>query len=97
MLLKVENMKKLFVIWFALGLSFVKVIAQNNLPPAYEIKTDTAIKLDEAYWQMLEDKESELTIDQVSKSALADKFHYNITKTKGIDYTNLLVSFSFPK
>ncbi len=50
--------------------SFADTAAQNNLPPAYEIKTDTAgnVILDDAYWQMLEDPGGELTIDQVSQS-----------------------------
>jgi sensor histidine kinase YesM len=84
-------MKKLFAIWLLLGVSFVKTTAQNKLPPAYEIKTDTTaaaiIKLDDAYWQMLEDKEGKLTIDQVSNSSLANKFHYNTTKTNEIDHS----------
>src|SRR6266542_1854949 len=107
-------MKKLFAIWLALGLFFLRGIAQNNLLPAYEIKTDTALnlKLDngyaayaeldfyipgsnalniitlpEAYWQMIEDRDCKLTIDDVSKPPLADKFHYNTTKAKGIDYS----------
>jgi hypothetical protein len=80
-------MKKSLVIWLVLGSCFLKATAQNNFPPAYEIRTDTAITLDDAYWQMLEDKEGKLTIDQVSKPSLADKFHYNTTKTMGIDYS----------
>ncbi len=73
-------------------LSITKGIAQDNLPPAYEIQTDTAvsIRLDDGYWQMLEDPEGNWKIDQVSQSPLADKFHANTTKSTqifGLDYT----------
>src|SRR4249920_4260240 len=80
-------MKKLFFIWLMLELSFSQALAQNNLPPAYEIQTDTAvsIRLDDAYWQMLEDPEGKWTIDEVSQSPVADKFHANTTKIKGVD------------
>jgi two-component system NtrC family sensor kinase len=64
-------------------------IAQNNLPPAYEIKTDTTVNimLDNVYWQILEDRGGELTINQVSLSPLAEKFHPNNTEKKGINHS----------
>src|SRR5215831_12587075 len=73
------NMKKSSVIWLALVVSFLKTVAQNNLPPVYEIKTDTAayIAFDDSSWQMLGDKTGKLTIDQVSQSPVADQFHNN--------------------
>src|SRR4249920_1486764 len=79
-------MKKLFFIWLMLELSFSQALAQNNLPPAYEIQTDTAvsIRLDDAYWQMLEDPEGKWTIDEVNQSPIAEKFHANTTKVNGI-------------
>jgi two-component system NtrC family sensor kinase len=82
-------MKKVLLIGLVALISFVKTIAQNNFPPAYEIKTDTAvnISLDDAYWQMLEDRAGELTFDQVSQSPLSEKFHPNNTKEKGIDFS----------
>src|SRR6476620_5275127 len=65
------------------------IFGQKNLPPVYEINADTAsaIRLDDAYWQMLEDPEGEWTIDEVSQSNIADKFHANTTKIKGVDYS----------
>jgi two-component system NtrC family sensor kinase len=82
-------MKKVLLIWLLVVIPFANIIAQNNLLPAYEIKTDTAVNitLDDAYWQMLENRTGELTIDQVSQSPLAEKFHLNTTKNKGIDYS----------
>ena len=79
-------MKKIFFLVLLTLLSITKAITQNNLPPAYEIKTDTAVtvRLDDAYWQMLEDPEGKWTIDEVSRSPLSDKFHANTTKTNGI-------------
>jgi signal transduction histidine kinase len=54
-------------------------IAQNNLPPVYEIKSDTALidTLPNNYWQILKDTNGKLTFEQVSKSPVADKFHYD--------------------
>ena len=59
---------------------------QVPFPSVYEINSDTAvaIRLDDAYWQMLEDTEGKWTIDEVSRSPIADKFHANTTKTTGI-------------
>ena len=68
-------------------LTFLQDLAgQIPFPSVYEIKSDTAvsIRLDDAYWQMLEDKEGKWTIDEVSRSPIADKFHANTTKTTGI-------------
>jgi len=70
-----------------MGFSCATAVAQNGLPPAYQIKTDTAIKLDEVYWQMLEDKGGKLTIDEVSESPLAEKFHYSTSKTRELYYS----------
>jgi two-component system, NtrC family, sensor kinase len=71
--------------FFALLLVIIPLIsfAQNNLPPVFEIKTDTALHdtLPNSYWQMLEDKEGKLSFEQVSKSPIAEKFHYD-TSTK---------------
>jgi hypothetical protein len=82
-------MKRVLLIWLLAAILFAGTIAQNNLPPAYEIKTDTAanITLDDAYWQMLEDSAGTLTIDQVSQPPLAEKFHSNNTNRKGIDHS----------
>src|SRR6476646_12081251 len=65
------------------------IFVQNYLPPVYEINADTAsaIRLDDAYWQMLEDPEGEWTIDEVSRPPIAVKFHANTTKIKGVDYS----------
>ena len=81
-------MKKFFA--FLLFVCLVaKAFGQNNLPPVFEITIDTAtnIVLDDAYRQILEDPEGKWTIDQVSKSPIADKFHYNITKLKAHDHS----------
>ncbi len=79
-------MKNILLIWYLTAFSFVDTIAQNNLPPAYELQTDTAvsIRLDDSYWQMLEDREDLWTINDVIHSPIADRFHSNTTKVKGI-------------
>src|SRR3954452_6510465 len=63
------------------------VIAQNRLPPTFEITNDTAnySELGTKYWQILEDPSGKLTIDEVSKGSANDKFHIDSSQTKGID------------
>src|SRR5580765_2767162 len=78
-------MKKLFA--FSLFVCLVAMaFGQNNLPRVFEITIDTAtnIVLGDAYCQMLEDPEGKWTIDEVSQSPVADKFHANTTKIKGV-------------
>src|ERR1700751_4251323 len=81
-------MKKKFASSIALLFLFIKVTAQNNLPPVYAITNDTALYqvLPNEYWQMLEDKESKLSFEQVSKSTDENKFHYDNTKDSQFDY-----------
>src|SRR6516164_3383077 len=71
-------MKKYFELMIVLCSSFMG-IAQNNLPPVYEIKSDTALidTLSNNYWQILKDTNGKLTFEQVRKSPVADKFHYD--------------------
>ncbi|MFI5185326.1 MAG: ATP-binding protein [Chitinophagales bacterium] len=82
-------MKKEFALWLLWLLSFTKIIAQDNLLTAYEIKRDTGLyqNLDTAHWQMLEDPSGKLTLEEVSKPPLINKFHTDNTQTTGIDYS----------
>jgi len=82
-------MKSKLLSWLLALLSFAISNAQNNLPPVYEIKNDStvAIRLNDAYWQMLEDPHGKWTIDDVSNPPIADKFHANTTKKSGLDYS----------
>ncbi len=82
-------MKKILGLCIFFTFLFIKTIAQNNLPPVYEITTDTilSVKLDDSYWQMLEDPKGKRTIDEISRPPLADQFHTNTTKSKGLDYS----------
>ena len=76
-----------FRLWF-LMLSFNEAIAQNNLPPAYELISDTGayVTIDDAYWQFLEDKEGKWTTEDVIRSPITDAFRANDSKTNGVDY-----------
>lgn len=71
-------MKKNVLIWLVFLLSIVTTTAQNNLPPVFEITTDTALAqyLDTVHWQMLRDKAGKLTFDEVTKLPLVNRFHY---------------------
>jgi len=55
----------------------------------YFIDNDTSIfyELDYKYWQILEDRSNEFTIDQVSESAFKNKFHSISNVKNGIDYS----------
>ncbi|MEO8769978.1 MAG: ATP-binding protein [Ferruginibacter sp.] len=52
--------------------------AQQSTLPVFEIKTDTAalLEMDNHYWQALPDKEGLLTIEQIKKSPLIEKFGF---------------------
>ena len=58
-------------------LLFTTTFAQNTLPPVYEIKSDTAsyVNLERTDWQILEDQKGALTIDDISKPPLSNRFH----------------------
>ena len=75
-------MKKIFSLFLFSLLLFTKTIAQNNLPPVFEIKTDTAFQqyLSTEYWQLLEDKAGKWAIGDVSKPPLAGQFHDSLSK-----------------
>jgi signal transduction histidine kinase len=80
-------MKKIFLFGVVSLVSYTKMIAQTNLPPVYEIKSDTAFRQDFAneYYQMLEDKEGKWTIEQVIAAPLADQFHQRNIKPATAD------------
>ena len=63
--------------------------AQNNLPPVFEIKTDTAFVnfLPPSYWQILGDKNGTLSLDQVSQSPLANSFRYYNSQANKNDFS----------
>ena len=68
-------------------LSLTKMIAQTNLPPVYEIKSDSAYQQELAnnFYQILDDKEGSWTIEQVKKSPISNQFRDRKIKPKGID------------
>src|SRR4051794_28532877 len=71
-------MKKIFLELLLFLLLFVKTFAQNNLPPVYEIKTDSVnVNIPDSCWQMLADPHGKWTINEVSQSPLAEEFHSN--------------------
>lgn len=75
-------MKKLLLIFIPLWFCTFRAASQINLPPAFEITSDTtlSIAITAQYWKMLEDKDGNLNIEQVTKSPVADQFHFNISK-----------------
>src|SRR4051794_35916130 len=80
-------MKKLLtpVLLYILCLS--TTFAQNNLPLAYEIKTDTTAitTLPRGYWQLLPDKNGIWTINDVSKALPANNFYFRNAAPKNAD------------
>ena len=63
----------------AIILPFIHVCAQSSLPPAFDLISDTSLRLeiDTAHRQILEDKEGKWTIDEVNKLPLIDRFRYS--------------------
>jgi signal transduction histidine kinase len=80
-------MKKISTIFYFL-LLFIKTIAQSNLPPAYEIKTDTILynKLPNSCWQILEDTNGKFNFAEVSNPPVAKEFHYQTADKIKFDY-----------
>ncbi len=65
----------------------VCALAQTNLPPVYEIKTDTSnfTTVENTYWQMLPDKNGKWTINDVTKPPLTNKFYFRSNAQKNTD------------
>jgi len=80
-------MKKTILLFLFIIGSFISK-GQSTLPPAFEIKADTAQSIDipEKNWQLLEDPSGKLTFGQVNSPLFESKFHANTTSTKGYDY-----------
>ncbi|MCB0740968.1 MAG: ATP-binding protein [Chitinophagaceae bacterium] len=80
-------MKKNLLLLFLSIAFFVKTEAQSHLR-TYEINSDTTTQqfLDNNYWQVLEDKNSSFTINDVQKEPLANQFTY-FTKNSKIPFT----------
>ena len=67
---------------------FSETTAQNNFPPAYELKSDTGVyvPIDDSHWQMLEDHKGEWTVEQVKQPPISNDFHANDSNVNGVDY-----------
>ena len=78
-------MRKFFFLALSLSVTFLSA-AQDNLPPVFEIATDTAeyIRVSDSCWQTLKDKTGKLTIDQVSQPSFTDQFHTDTFSERGI-------------
>jgi len=72
--------KAFFVLFFSCMLVSFTGFTQAQLPPVYEIKTDTVQEqiIDSVYWQKLEDKEGKWTFSDVSKEPLSGRFHIQV-------------------
>jgi len=66
-----------------------QTLRQGDLPPVYEIVSDT-VRLNELgaiFWQLLEDRSGQWTIENVTTPPLVQKFHAIGEKAEGIDTT----------
>jgi len=89
-------MKKIVLICLAFLFSIATTTAQNNLPPVFEITADTALldTLPNTYWQLLEDKEQKLRFEEIKKSTVAKRFHYDTTGKINYDIHTYWFRFS---
>ena len=76
-------MRQVFTLLVFSYLAFI-CAAQNNLPPVYEITTDSALRvtIPDSYWQMLEDKGGRLSFEDVSKSPTKNRCQNNTANEK---------------
>jgi two-component system, NtrC family, sensor kinase len=81
-----NHMKILITSFIALLLASLSY-AQENLPPAYQIQTDTLeyFELDHDFWQVLNDPKATYTINQITQPALSAQFHHLQTGTNHPD------------
>src|SRR4051812_24144469 len=72
-------MKNIIFLFLLQLLSLTKSFAQNDLPPVYEITTDTAnyYTIPQSNWQTLKDKEAKLNFKQVSTAPITTNFQYS--------------------
>ena len=75
-------MKAVSLVLFLTTLLYYESYAQGILPPVYEVQSDTAIWTDlpYQYWQILEDREGKLTLEEVANSAVSNRFHDSLSK-----------------
>jgi hypothetical protein len=74
-------MKKQFISFISLRLFVIIANGQSNLPPVYDIITDTALnsEIPTGYWKMLEDREGKFAFQQVTQSPEMKLFISSIT------------------
>jgi two-component system, NtrC family, sensor kinase len=87
-IVEASSLKKLLILFFPLFLFISEIHGQANMPPVYEIASDTTFstEIPIGYWKMLEDKQGKLVLDQVIKSPVADDFHFNQSKDNQFNY-----------
>lgn len=80
-------MIRIFVLALAVSVCSI-VVAQDKLPPTYEIRTDeqTYDTLDAKYWQLLEDKEGKWALEKISQSTETNTFHSNVNGKNEVNY-----------
>src|SRR5664279_2255945 len=83
-------MKKLLIKLYLFTVAVIFGLAghsQKNLPPFYEIKTDTVLTqdIDKAHWQILPDKSGKFTINDVTKLPLVNSFYRRDSATQSAD------------
>ncbi len=81
-------MKKQLIPFISLFLFLIKAYGQSNLPPAFDITNDTALRTEipPGYYKMLEDTGGKLAIQQVILSPVADEFHFDQSKVHQFGY-----------
>ncbi len=82
-------MRRILLLVIISGTIFHEAFAQQHLPPPYEIRADTAFQqnVDSLHWQILADKSSKLTIEQVSGSRYTGQFKHKKGNEIPVDTT----------
>jgi len=84
-------MKQTGLLFIAFLFLCSRLPAQQTLPPAFELKTDTAAYqlVPPTFYQVLEDKADKWVIREVMRSPLSEKFHAIGEKIAGLDTNSI--------
>ncbi len=83
-------MKNRWLFLLSILFSVFNAVAQGPWPPVYELKADTSVNsIPDTYWQMLEDKSGNLTLNDITQSAYSIKFHQNNSSKTGLGYSGV--------
>ncbi len=82
-------MKKLLIAFLLFIYILPEALSQSSMPPAFEINSDssTSVALTENYWQVMEDRQSNWSIERLNYPDGDNNFQTDYSGMNGIDYS----------